>query len=412
MAAALALRYDVRERNRPISVGYVEEVEVFAGVRARYSLRIVDVSESAQHAAVCLIVPQGREHEFVFSTTAGLRQVGSSAGCRRLIAARLNRGQAFENLDAIRLELAECVKAVAPPNAGLVPFVTAGATIGRRVVLEEGTMASDTYVVEEVDCDGLSRRLVFGSNPRVLQTEVGLRKHRKKKKKKVIVDRLRSRYHAAIIAGLVSLSSTASVLLVGLGGGALAQSILEMFESRLVVVELDEKVVDVAVRWFGFEAHKATVQVGDGLSYLDTNDRKFSAVVVDVDAKDASIGMSCPPRAFVEVEYLEKVREALDENGWAVFNVVARDDAARDAALQNFFQVFRAVAVLRPDEDDLNLVVFGSSSTSITTETARDNLRAWLLAPHPSRPREDSGLADLVANLVVLRPRPPSKTYT
>lgn len=36
---------------------------------------------------------------------------------------------------------------------------------------------------------------------------------------------------------------------------------------------------------------------------------KYDAIVIDVDTKDASLGMSCPPAAFLEPGYLRAVRQ-------------------------------------------------------------------------------------------------------
>ena len=35
----------------------------------------------------------------------------------------------------------------------------------------------------------------------------------------------------------------------------------------------------------------------------------------DVDSKDSTVGMSCPPSAFVETPFLEKVRNLLTPKG-------------------------------------------------------------------------------------------------
>jgi hypothetical protein len=39
----------------------------------------------------------------------------------------------------------------------------------------------------------------------------------------------------------------------------------------------------------------------------------------DVDSKDATVGMSCPPPSFVEPEILKNVKEILTDNGISIF---------------------------------------------------------------------------------------------
>ena len=64
-----------------------------------------------RQAAACFIVPQGREHEFVFASQEGLQQIGGSAQCRRLIAVSLEarNGHVFGDMQLVQAELAEAV---------------------------------------------------------------------------------------------------------------------------------------------------------------------------------------------------------------------------------------------------------------------------------------------------------------
>ena len=43
--------------------------------------------------------------------------------------------------------------------------------------------------------------------------------------------------------------------------------------------------------------------------------RQYSVVMFDVDCKDPSLGMSCPPAPFVEPQLLSDVRDCLLEDG-------------------------------------------------------------------------------------------------
>ena len=48
-------------------------------------------------------------------------------------------------------------------------------------------------------------------------------------------------------------------------------------------------------------------------------------LVIDVDSKDAGVGMSCPPVPFVSTAYLSRLRELLTHDGVLAINVSARD---------------------------------------------------------------------------------------
>lgn len=43
---------------------------------------------------------------------------------------------------------------------------------------------------------------------------------------------------------------------------------------------------------------------------------KFSVVMFDIDSKDATIGLSCPPRPFLDRQFLQSMRDnCLQEQG-------------------------------------------------------------------------------------------------
>lgn len=149
-----------------------------AGPGPRFSLTVVDAAtRGSDEPASCavLLVPQGREHEFMFAVEEGQLQLADSAGFDRLVLVTLNRGHAFSDLDAVQAELSPSILPVQPPCCkGPVPFLRVGDDIGSRdtrCVLE--TSATGEMVVEDVtDADGqLARRLVFMSNRNSIQSE-------------------------------------------------------------------------------------------------------------------------------------------------------------------------------------------------------------------------------------------------
>ena len=72
------------------------------------------------------------------------------------------------------------------------------------------------------------------------------------------------------------------------------------------------------------------VVLGDGLTHLDLSPDtpkppvQYQFIVVDVDSKDTSVGLSCPPEAFISPAYLSKLRPCLSPGGAVLFNVAAR----------------------------------------------------------------------------------------
>ena len=79
--------------------------------------------QKAASRCACLLVPQGREHEYVFASDDGLLQIAGSAGCCRLVAVTLNArgGHEFGDAAEAQRELGRTVLELAPPGAAKRP---------------------------------------------------------------------------------------------------------------------------------------------------------------------------------------------------------------------------------------------------------------------------------------------------
>lgn len=95
----------------------------------------------------------------------------------------------------------------------------------------------------------------------------------------------------------------------------------------------------VATEYFGLmQDSRLKVVIDDGVKFLkkavkngiafflffDSTDRtnfnsfqgqSFKAVLFDVDGKDSTVGMSCPPVQFLELEVLDTVKSCIRDNG-------------------------------------------------------------------------------------------------
>ncbi|XP_065265636.1 eEF1A lysine and N-terminal methyltransferase isoform X2 [Emys orbicularis] len=366
-------------------------------------------------------VLQGRETEWLFGTEAGRKQLAASAGFRRLITVALHRGQHYEGMEGIQAELSGKVMELAPPSLPSqqqVPFLSVGGDIGVRTIQHQDTSAmSGEYLIEDVKGDNMCyfRRLIFLSNRNVVQSEARLlssaaprgQKKRKKDKKKQAsgsteapptsacqtIDRsyLCCEHHKAMVAGLALLrnpellpGAQLSVLVIGLGGGSLPLFIHDYFcQSRVEAVEIDPSMLEVATRWFGFsQGDRMKVHILDGLDYVAElaaaaePKPRYDAVMFDVDSKDPTLGMSCPPPAFVETSFLQKVRTILAPEGVFVLNLVCRDSLLKDSVLAALKEVF-PLLYARRIEGEVNEILFcqphpeGKLAAPELLETAR-----------------------------------------
>ncbi|XP_066480188.1 eEF1A lysine and N-terminal methyltransferase [Tiliqua scincoides] len=382
--------------------------------QARYLLHVVHnlaVKVSRDNQFAIFIIPQGRETEWLFGTEEGRKQLAASAGFRRLVTVALHRDQHYEGMEAIQAELSEKVMELAPPDLSAhqqVPFLSVGGDIGIRTIQHRDTSTlSGEYVVEDVKGDDAHyfRRLIFLSNRNVVQSEArlaprtphkgemkGNKKHKKKKKEKAAsgdpvklttlpdnqsIDKsyLCCAHHRVMVAGLCLLKNPEClpealirVLVIGLGGGSLPLFIHDYFlQSCIDVVEIDPAVLDVATCWFGFSpGDRLKVHIADGLVYISSLAAKapntYDAIMFDVDSKDTALGMSCPPAAFVEETFLQKVRTLLKTEGIFILNLVCRDSILRDEVMAIIRKTF-PLLYARRIEGEVNEILFCQQQT-------------------------------------------------
>uniref|UniRef100_A0A3P9IWT2 eEF1A lysine and N-terminal methyltransferase n=1 Tax=Oryzias latipes TaxID=8090 RepID=A0A3P9IWT2_ORYLA len=357
----------------------------------RYTLTVQDSPAGAKtprsNQFAIFIVPRGSETAWLYSSSEGRRQLAANANFRRLVIVAMHRNQEYTDMQAVQAELSPVVMDLAPPGMPAnhqVPFLTVGGDLGwREEVFRGRSQLSGEYCVENVRGeDGEPyRRLVFLSNSALVQSESRLlssaSRHKKSKKRakasaaasssSLSVDSgfLCCAHHQVMVAALALLQEgtqhdtdvPVSILLVGLGGGGLPQFLRDFLPGVSVeVVELDPVMLEVATQWFGFRPDsRLTVTVGDGLEHICALEREgghlFDAIMLDVDNKDCSLGMSCPPAAFVETPFLQKIHNLLTPRGLFILNLVCRDPTLRQSVLEGVSSVFPTVLSQKIDQE-------------------------------------------------------------
>ena len=189
-------------------------------------------------------------------------------------------------------------------------------------------------------------------------------------------------------------------LLIGLGGGALAMALQRYLPSlRLDVVDLVPGLDDLATKYFGFVAGpRCRSLVQDGVQYIMEQGRScedglksgvspsvftaveqqssssdknassggacYHSILLDVDSKDNSLGVSAPPAAFLEPSFLQHLHDkVLLPGGSLCVNVVARDKSKLADLVAQLKAIFCTgdnggkVYKVKPSSDTVNLTV-------------------------------------------------------
>ncbi|XP_047510251.1 eEF1A lysine and N-terminal methyltransferase homolog [Pieris napi] len=336
----------------------------------RYTLYVVDKKKSqAVNKYAVFIVPQGRESEWLFGTPTGRRQLQDSARFSRLVVAVLRRGHHFESLDAVKEELAQSAKMLTPNGlSGQIPFLSLGSDVGRRVKVYEGSSkVSGEFVVEEVDVgEDTFKRLIFLDNQFLVQSEAKLKTVKKKNKTKQVIDFGHiSQYHSFMCACL-HLTPATDIAIIGLGGGGLCMFLKKCYpKMKITAVDLDPAMLEVAKNQFELEVdERLSVQIKDGLDFLKEEAdicRQYSCVMFDVDSKDRTLGLSCPPQQFLQDEALSHVERILTNDGHFILNFVCRDKSLQEKTIETLKRHFKHIVSVKLYEE-VNEIIFATNS--------------------------------------------------
>lgn len=87
----------------------------------------------------------------------------------------------------------------------------------------------------------------------------------------------------------------------------------------ITAVDIDAAMLTIATNYFGLipDEHMRVV-IDDGMVFLENAEqtgKTYKAILFDVDSKDASLGMSCPPKQFLDKKILNSVKICIGDTG-------------------------------------------------------------------------------------------------
>jgi hypothetical protein len=102
-------------------------------------------------------------------------------------------------------------------------------------------------------------------------------------------------------------------LLIGLAGGNLAME-LEGLGFQVDAVELDKRMPSIAEKYFGFSAEKINVIIDDGRHYINTTDKIYDIIIIDV------LNGEVQPQHLFTQEAMESMKRITHPDGLVMFN--------------------------------------------------------------------------------------------
>jgi spermidine synthase len=120
--------------------------------------------------------------------------------------------------------------------------------------------------------------------------------------------------YASYVSSISSkLPEKSNALILGLGGGTVANIFQNDLGFNVDTVELDERIVKVARQYFPL-SNKANVVVDDARHYLEESQKKYDVILFDVYRGEAP-----PPHVFT-LESLTKTKSLLRDDGFIIVN--------------------------------------------------------------------------------------------
>ncbi len=167
---------------------------------------------------------------------------------------------------------------------------------------------------------------------------------------------LSSYIHA--LYGFAAQAGARSVLLIGVGGGTLA-NMLSSEGARVTLVDINPMSFEVARFYFGLP-DSLPRHVEDGLAFLKRGAAKFDAIVLD------AYHASEIPEHLTTPDFFAEVKRRLTKKGLLLANVYIRndaDDAARKlkATMAEIFPTVRALDT--PGEPERNTILAAGEAT-------------------------------------------------
>jgi len=288
----------------------------------RFRVSVVDSTAGGKKCGA-LLVPIGRERDWILNSDDGRRQLAAQQGYARLVFITLGRGHTYGAMDVVQAELNDTLAPLAlQGSARAMAFLAVASSLGKSTEVASiavdggaGQLTDERMVVENVWEDEAasapsSRRMVFSSNPSAVQTECALRVD---EGGNTVVDssQLPFEYHATIVGAMglarralvgastklamarrdapdasLALPDAFRVMVIGLGGGSLPSFLTAHFPFvHCETVDISPAVVQVAREHFGFVPSANNVcTIGDGVQRI----KQGAAAVL------ASSGSSAP----------------------------------------------------------------------------------------------------------------------
>lgn len=126
-------------------------------------------------------------------------------------------------------------------------------------------------------------------------------------------------------------------LLLGLGGGSLVHH-FDRLKFKTDVVELDQRVKDVAINYFGVRP-ETTIVVDDARHYLNICKKKYNVIMMDLFLNET------PPAHVLTKESFNKAKSLLKKDGVIMINFYGYITGEKGLAARSIFKTLKSIGL-------------------------------------------------------------------
>ena len=153
----------------------------------------------------------------------------------------------------------------------------------------------------------------------------------------------------------IDLKKVNSILLLGLGGGSVVQTLREDFNyiKPITAVDIDPVIIDIAKNEFGVtENETLTIICEDALNFMASTTQKYDLIIIDLFV-DIVV-----PIEFMKLSFWQNVVEASTPNGTILFNAsLAKERSSALNTLIGFLETHFYKTEVYEKVNDTNMII-------------------------------------------------------
>jgi len=133
----------------------------------------------------------------------------------------------------------------------------------------------------------------------------------------------------------INLKNVNSVLLLGMGGGSVIQTLREdfNFNNKITAVEFDKTIIDIAATEFGIDSgENLEIVQADALKFIENPTGNYDLIIVDLFIDDKV------PENFYSLKFWQALSNKLNQKGCFIFNAAL--SAKVNASVIHFFNSY------------------------------------------------------------------------